>query len=160
MSTFFTAPHVDSDVSCVIKLLLGIHNNRPYENLASLSSTLLNQRTSGDVMEVFAQLSLVNTGAVAAEDFVDWFNQHAPEQGLAPRSMSTGYTLGEYIAQKRKLLGMTQTDLASRVSVAVSQVCRWEADGGQPSARAYKRLGVVLNVEPSRLWEMANMDVV
>jgi len=51
---------------------------------------------------------------------------------------------------------MTQGDLALLVGVAVSQVCRWEADEGQPSNPTYIKLGSVLGMAPHMLWAMAN----
>ena len=157
MSTFFKAPHVDSDVTSVIKLLLGIENNRPHENLSSLPATLLNRRSGNSVSQVFYRLCLVNTGEMSAEAFVAWFDEAYPSapNDRADTAWAKG-TLGDFIASKRKLMKMTQTDLASALGVAVSQVSRWEADQGQPSNQTYTKLGHVLEIEPYILWSMAN----
>jgi len=157
MSTFFKAPHVDSDVTSVIKLLLGIKNNRPHENLSSLPATLLNRRYGQPVSQVFYRLCLVNTGEMSAEAFVEWFNHAYPSAAndRADTAWAKG-TLGDFIASKRKLMKMTQVDLAASVGVAVSQVSRWEADQGQPSNQTYGKLAGVLEIEPYILWSMAN----
>lgn len=165
MSTFFTLPHVDSDVTSVIKLLLGIENGNDYENLASLPATLLRVRGLEDnsqYMRVFAKLSEVNVGAVAAEDFIDWFETNYPGHGVWKEpaeepQYGRGTMFSAHIANARKALGYTQADLASELGVAVSQVSRWEGGGGQPSNATYKKLGLVLDTDPSVLWHMANM---
>lgn len=155
--TFFKAPHVDSDVTSVIKRLLGIENNRPHENLSSLPATLLNRRSGLPVSQVFYRLCLVNTGEMSAEAFVAWFDEAYPSapNDRADTAWAKG-TLGDFIASKRKLMKMTQVELASALGVAVSQVSRWEADQGQPSNQTYTKLGHVLEIEPYILWSMAN----
>jgi len=165
MSTFFALPHVDSDVTAVIKLLLGIENGNDNENLASLPATLLRARGLADnsqYMRVFGRLSEVNVGAVAAEDFVDWFETNYPGRGVwkepaAEPQYGRSTMFSAHIANARKALGYTQADLASELGVAVSQVSRWESGGGQPSNATYLKLGLVLDTAPSVLWHMANM---
>jgi transcriptional regulator with XRE-family HTH domain len=157
--TFFKAPHVDADVTSKVKALLRIDNNRPNESLASLPATLLNRRSGHSVAQVSQRLCEVNTGVMSAEAFVAWFNEAYPADASDRSSTlfpGRGHTLGDFIASKRKLIKMTQVDLASRVGVAVSQVSRWEANQGQPSNQAFTKLGGVLDIEPYILWSMAN----
>ena len=54
------------------------------------------------------------------------------------------------IAKYRRARGMTQSDLASRLGVALPTVQRWEA-GAIPRARVLPRLADALGVEPMAL---------
>lgn len=160
MSTIFNCPHVDSDVTFIIKMLLGIQNEQAYENLASLPTTLLAARGLNDqdqYLRVFAQLSIVNRGLMSAEDFVAWFDAMFPGDGVwleEPEAPLNAFATT--IKERRAQLGLTRTQLACRVGVAPSQVSRWENGGGMPRDATLVQLGSVLGYEPSHLWALAN----
>lgn len=60
-------------------------------------------------------------------------------------------SLGNVIAQKRKLLGLSQEQLAERLSVSRSAVAKWESDNGMPDIENLKALSKVLNVSIDEL---------
>jgi len=164
--TLFTQPHVDADVTSVLKMLFGIENSLENANLASLPTTLLASRGFTDTsqyMRVFAQLSLVNRGLMAGEDFVSWFDATYPGNGVChdepevPEvSNDNMMAFAAAITARRTELGMTRTQLACRVGVAPSQLTRWEAGERLPRDITLIQLGAVLGYNPARLWALAN----
>lgn len=54
--------------------------------------------------------------------------------------------LGQYIAKRRKYMGLTQEELAEKVGVSKSAIAKWETDRGLPDRDNLKRLSVVINV--------------
>ncbi len=60
--------------------------------------------------------------------------------------MSEATGLGKYIAKRRKLMRLTQEELAELIGVSKSAVAKWETDGGLPDRDNLRRLSEVLNV--------------
>lgn len=54
--------------------------------------------------------------------------------------------LGQYIAKRRKRMGLTQEELAEKVGVSKSAIAKWETNRGLPDRDNLKRLSVVVNV--------------
>lgn len=54
--------------------------------------------------------------------------------------------LGQYIAKRRKYMGLTQEELAEKVGVSKSAIAKWETNRGLPDRDNLKRLSVVINV--------------
>ena len=57
----------------------------------------------------------------------------------------------ERLAALRKERGLTQQALAERVGIHVSQVCRYEGGGAQPTLEVIRRLAVALSVSADQL---------
>ncbi len=55
-------------------------------------------------------------------------------------------SFGQFIAKRRKLLRLTQEELADRIGVSKSAVAKWETDGGLPDRDNLKRLSQAMNV--------------
>ena len=53
-------------------------------------------------------------------------------------------TLGGFIAARRKVLRMTQDQLAQMIGVSKSAVAKWETDGGIPDRDNMKKLSEVI----------------
>ena len=69
--------------------------------------------------------------------------------------------LGQYIAKRRKYMGLTQDELAEKVGVSKSAIAKWETDRGLPDRDNLKRLSVVINVpveEMHRIIDKAGED--
>lgn len=69
--------------------------------------------------------------------------------------------LGQYIAKRRKYMGLTQEELAEKVGVSKSAIAKWETDRGLPDRDNLKRLSVVINVpveEMHRIIDKADED--
>ncbi len=69
--------------------------------------------------------------------------------------------LGQYIAKRRKYMGLTQEELAEKVGVSKSAIAKWETDRGLPDRDNLKRLSVVINVpveEMHRIIDKAGED--
>ncbi len=82
----------------------------------------------------------------------------SPQLRFVPRIMqllgympyyATLHTLGERIVATRRLLGLTQKELAHRLGVDPSALGRWEKDEGRPSKRLLKRLTALISSLPS-----------
>ena len=55
-------------------------------------------------------------------------------------------TLGKLISARRKLLRLTQDDLAVLLGVSKSAIAKWETDRGIPDRDNLKKLSEVINV--------------
>ena len=55
-------------------------------------------------------------------------------------------SFGQFIALRRKYLGLTQEELADRVGVSKSAIAKWETDGGLPDRDNLRRLSEAINV--------------
>ncbi len=55
-------------------------------------------------------------------------------------------SLGKFISKRRKLMRLTQEELADKVGVSKSAIAKWETDGGLPDRDNLKRLSEVMNV--------------
>ena len=53
-------------------------------------------------------------------------------------------SIGETITRKRKALGMTQKDLAEKLSVSFQAVSKWETDASHPDVELLTALAEVL----------------
>ena len=58
--------------------------------------------------------------------------------------------LGQFIAQRRKEMGMTQLVLAEKLNVTDKAVSRWERGVGLPDIGSLEDLAVALNVAAAR----------
>ncbi len=61
-------------------------------------------------------------------------------------------TLGLFIASRRKVMRLTQEELAARIGVSKSAVAKWETDGGLPDRDNLKKLSEVINVPLEQLY--------
>ncbi|MCD7712399.1 MAG: helix-turn-helix domain-containing protein, partial [Firmicutes bacterium] len=55
-------------------------------------------------------------------------------------------TLGEKLAGARKSAGLTQRELAEKLTVSRQAVAKWESNGGMPDIENLRRLSKLLNV--------------
>jgi len=55
-------------------------------------------------------------------------------------------SLGKLIADRRKMLHMTQEELAEQMHVSKSAIAKWETDGGIPDRDNLKKLSTIINV--------------
>lgn len=60
-------------------------------------------------------------------------------------------TMGEIILNKRKELGMTQSDLASRLNVTDKAVSKWERNASCPDIGTVPKLAEVLGLDVNEL---------
>ncbi len=67
-------------------------------------------------------------------------------------------SFGKYIANRRKLLHMTQEDLARRMNISKSAVAKWEIDRGLPDRENLKNLSKVLGVTLDELYHVINYE--
>ena len=65
-------------------------------------------------------------------------------------------SLGYYISERRKLMGLTQEELASKIGVSKSAIAKWETNGGLPDRDNLKRLSEVMNVSVDELHRVIN----
>lgn len=63
------------------------------------------------------------------------------------------YNLGKYIKQRRKIINLTQVDVAKRVGVSGSQISKWENQQTSPEPDEFKKLCVALEISPQDLIE-------
>lgn len=74
-------------------------------------------------------------------------------------------TLGKIISARRKLLRLTQDELAVLMGVSKSAVAKWETDRGIPDRDNLKKLSEVINVPLEHLYrpidssEMQDIDL-
>lgn len=61
-------------------------------------------------------------------------------------------TIGEIISVRRKVLRLTQYDLAMLIGVSKSAIAKWETDRGVPDRVNLKRLSEVINVPLEQLY--------
>lgn len=54
---------------------------------------------------------------------------------------------GEMIREKRKELGMTQSDLAKIIGTDPATISRWETGNREPTIAAYEKIMKVLGIE-------------
>lgn len=62
--------------------------------------------------------------------------------------------LGQYIAKRRKYMGLTQEELAEKVGVSKSAIAKWETDRGLPDRDNLKMLAVVINTPVDEFYRM------
>ena len=60
-------------------------------------------------------------------------------------------TLGEKIREARRKCGLSQEQLADKMSVSRSAIAKWETDKGLPDVGNLKLLGQLLNTSLDRL---------
>lgn len=65
-------------------------------------------------------------------------------------------SLGKFIAEKRKCLKMTQSDLADSIRVSKSAIAKWETDRGIPDRDNLHNLACVLNTSVDEMHHIAN----
>lgn len=70
------------------------------------------------------------------------------------REMGEQMTLGRFISGKRRMLHMTQEELAGKIYVSKSAVAKWETDGGIPDRDNLKRLSTVINVSVDEMYRI------
>ncbi len=59
--------------------------------------------------------------------------------------------LGRFLASRRRLMGLTQEELADRIGVSKSAIGKWETDGGLPDRDNLKKISEVMNVSVDEL---------
>ena len=64
--------------------------------------------------------------------------------------------LGQYIAKRRKRMGLTQEELAEKVGVSKSAIAKWETNRGLPDRDNLKRLSDVINVPLDEFYRLIN----
>ncbi|RFZ76019.1 XRE family transcriptional regulator [Lacrimispora amygdalina] len=60
--------------------------------------------------------------------------------------MEERISLGKFIAKRRKIMRLTQEELAKRIGVSKSAIAKWETDGGLPDRDNLRKLSDVINV--------------
>lgn len=60
--------------------------------------------------------------------------------------MNKKMSFGKFIAKRRKLMHLTQEDMAELIGVSKSAVAKWEIDGGLPDRDNLKRLAEVIGM--------------
>jgi transcriptional regulator with XRE-family HTH domain len=68
--------------------------------------------------------------------------------GYIPHDSTSDRSIGQRIADSRRLLGMTQKELARRLGIDPSTLARWERGERQPSKALLEKLTVFLT-EPA-----------
>ena len=61
-------------------------------------------------------------------------------------------TLGKLISARRKIMRLTQEELAAIIGVSKSAVAKWETDGGVPDRDNLKKISEVINVPLEHLY--------
>ncbi len=64
--------------------------------------------------------------------------------------MTTALSFGTWLRQQRRLLDLTQSELAQQVGCAVVTLRKFEADALRPSKQMAERLAQSLNIIPER----------
>ena len=67
-------------------------------------------------------------------------------------------TLGEKLTQARKASGLTQADIAARLSVSRQAVSRWESGQSKPSTEKLLALGALYGVSIDQLLNTGNVE--
>ena len=67
-------------------------------------------------------------------------------------------TLGEKLTQARKAAGLTQADVAARLSVSRQAVSRWESGQSKPSTEKLLALGALYGVSIDQLLNTGNVE--
>ncbi len=70
--------------------------------------------------------------------------------------MAREFTLGQFIAKRRKYMGLTQEELGEKIGVSKSAVAKWEIDGGLPDRDNLKRLSKAIGVSVDDLHKIIN----
>ena len=70
--------------------------------------------------------------------------------------MSKGLTFGQFIAKRRKYMGLTQEELGEKIGVSKSAVAKWEIDGGLPDRDNFRRLSKAIGVSVDDLHKIIN----
>lgn len=63
-------------------------------------------------------------------------------------------SLGRFIAQRRRHLGMTQEELANILHVSKSAIAKWETNGGIPDRDNLKNLAEAMKVSVDQLYRI------
>lgn len=70
--------------------------------------------------------------------------------------MAKDLTLGQFIAKRRKYMGLTQEELGEKIGVSKSAVAKWEIDGGLPDRDNLRRLSKAIGVSIDDLHKIIN----
>ena len=65
---------------------------------------------------------------------------------------------GQFIARRRKAIGLTQKELAEQLGVTNKAVSKWETGGGMPDVSVLKELSQILEVSVDELLEGEYID--
>ncbi len=60
--------------------------------------------------------------------------------------MNNMKTLGQFIANRRNQMQLTQEELAEKVGVSKSAIAKWETDGGLPDRDNLRKLAEIINM--------------
>ena len=71
--------------------------------------------------------------------------------------MAGNMTLGQFIAKRRKYMGLTQEELGEKIGVSKSAVAKWETDGGLPDRDNLRRLSKAINTSIDDLHKVINL---
>jgi len=63
-------------------------------------------------------------------------------------------SLGTFIAKKRRLLRLTQEELAAKMHVSKSAIAKWETDGGIPDRENLKNLADAFDTSVNDLYRI------
>lgn len=78
-------------------------------------------------------------------------NQTMTQENQTPVQSSTDYSIGSEIAKARKILGLTQVELARRSGISRDSLNKYESGKHLPGARELRLLCDALGVSPNRL---------
>jgi len=62
--------------------------------------------------------------------------------------------IGKFIADRRKIMHLTQEELAEKIHVSKSAVAKWETNGGIPDRDNLQKLSTVINVSVDDLYRI------
>lgn len=68
--------------------------------------------------------------------------------------MGERISLGKFIADRRKMMRLTQEELAERIHVSKSAIAKWETDGGIPDRDNLHMLSSIINVSVDDLYRI------
>ncbi len=72
--------------------------------------------------------------------------------------MQNQMKLGRFLASRRRLMGLTQEEMADRIGVSKSAIAKWETDGGLPDRDNLKKISEVMNVSVDELHKIIKSD--
>jgi len=72
--------------------------------------------------------------------------------------MRENMKLGKFLSSRRRLMGLTQEELAAKIGVSKSAIAKWETDGGLPDRDNLRRISEIMNVSLDELHRIINSD--
>ena len=68
-------------------------------------------------------------------------------------------SIGARIEARRKVLGMTQEELAAAIGTNQKQISRWENGDNSPTAESIEAIAAALDLYPAQLFNYPSRDV-